>query len=1030
MNEAGRGTMKFITVDFNGKEFAMRGKLFVMLCVLVVTPLVLFGGTTGKIKGRITDKQTGEPLVGATAIVVGTSLGAAANVDGEFIILNVVAGTYELEAKFLGYQPLRFNNVQINADLTTELTFPLTALSGGVAMPEIVIQMERDLINKNATNAVRIQTGEDVKNLPIRGVQAAVALNPGVVFQDNNIYIRGGREGEVGYYLEGASTRNVMDGTNLTTVIPEALEEFQIQAGGYTAQYGGANSGIVRQTLKSGTRDLKASLMAETDNFTPQYKQALGTYSYGYSNYVATLSGPIYGDKIKFFVAGENRFDRDYRVQFWDGFTETNLADRQSSDPVTGIPRDTLALLEIKSGNQPGNLRNRYTGNGTITFDFNPIIVRLGGAITWQRQRGTSSNLAAQTTNSGGDLELGIFDFVRLPITETSNSLFNVKLDHFVSPTMLYELNFSYGDNRQKRNDPDYGDAFLLYNDSLANSQHGYQYRTYVNGPQPYNFAGFYFTKYGAAQTGFLKNRQQRYGGNLDFTAQLGGLHEVKAGGSVDAYIIRNFTTGSAGLLNWYRQNPDQARTPGTLRDYYVRRNGGVNNYGYDVYGNEITDAGDINGPRQPVYWGAYIQDKIEYNDLVVNAGIRLDIFDNDDIKFIDDPTTPTIIEGPDNPSVDANTFEYKATGIQKVKPFKALSPRLGFAFPVSDRTVFHVQFVKLIQSPSLNQLYIGRGSQGVNWSGGNFIPSPVGFDLDPERTTSYEVGFTQQFSDVAAFDISAYYRDIKGQIQVIRQITTVNSIAKGYNTLANGDFATTRGFELSFRLRRTNRIQAQANYTFASALGTGSTGNSFVGSVENGTQLPTIISPLDFNQVHRGAINFDYRFGENDGGPILERLGLNLLFTFNSGHPYTLSQGSIGQQGAGTGALVENDPRSRNPLEAIGASTTPWNFSIDMRLNKALSVGPLTADFYIYVQNLLNTRNVLNVYGRTGNADNDGFLDNPNLSGAIINSYGPRYVDLYNKINIANGAAYRFVTGNDLWGTPRQIRFGLKLEY
>ena len=143
-------------------------------------------------------------------------------------------------------------------------------------------------------------TGLQVFN-PVTDIQV-------VVLQNGRLYIRGGRTEEVGFYLEGASTRNVLDGSNITTVIPEALEEFQIQAGGYNAQYGGANSGIVRQTLRSGTSNLKASLLTETDNFTSQYKKSLGTYSYGYSDYVATLSGSLLTENIKFFVAGENRF--------------------------------------------------------------------------------------------------------------------------------------------------------------------------------------------------------------------------------------------------------------------------------------------------------------------------------------------------------------------------------------------------------------------------------------------------------------------------------------------------------------------------------------------------------------------------------------------------------------------------------------------------------------------------------------------------------------------------------------------------
>jgi len=1028
------------------KEMNMQKRYFVLLtAAMMVFPLVLLGGTTGKIKGKVTDQKSGEALIGASVGLVGSSLGAAANVDGQYIILNVPAGTHSLEAKFLGYQLFRMNNVQVSSDLTTELNFSMSLLAEGVAMAEIVVQRERELINKNATNAVRIQTGEDIKNLPIRGVGAAIALSPGAVQQDGKLYIRGGRETDVGFFLEGASTRNVFGRTlalgasadetfgadraeNLTTVIPEALEEFQVQAGGYVAQYGGSNAGIVRQTLRSGGSDYKASFLVETDRFTDQFEERLGTFSYGYSNYVLTLSGPIV-DKIKFFAAGENSFERDWRKVFSTGFRFENLPDG-NFDATTGTLGfdDTVGVLELKDGNIPGMFSNRYTANGTITFDYNPIIARLGGAFTWQKSQGSHAVIPE------------LFNLGRLPLTEVSDLLLNAKLTHIVTPQVLYELNFSYSDNRDKRYDPDFGDDFLSYGDSAANAPLGYKYRNLTNGPGNSNFGaggptgytlyGFPFDRYGEPQTPYQKRKINKFGASADLTAQLGSIHEFKAGGSFDRYMIRQYSItrqGPGNLLDFYRTNPDQGRTPGDTRDFLVGKVLGVNNYGYDFYGNEV-DSG-LDAPKEPRYYSGYIQDKIEYEDLIINAGIRLDVMDNDDFTFIDDPSTPGIVEGPDNPSVDGVTKFYRKTGIQEKDAFVGVSPRLGFSFPVSDQTVFHVQYGKFIQAPPLNSLYVGRRVQAVNFDGGNFIPNPVGFGLDPERTTQYEIGFTQQLTDFAAFDLTGYYKDIKGQIQISRQTVLAVAEAAAYNSLINGDFATTKGVELSITLRRTNRVQAQVNYTFADAKGTGSTLNSAISTIENETIFPTVISPLDYNNSHRGSVNVDFRFGKDDGGPVLERLGFNLLLTFNSGHPYTLSTGSAGQQGVEQGALIENDPRSSVPLEPINSSTTPYNFSLDLRLDKTVDIGPLTTNFFVYVQNLLNTKNVINVYRRTGNAEDDGWLSDPNLSATVVAARGQGYVDLYDAINLVNGTHYFVTTGNDLYGTPRQIRFGMKLE-
>jgi outer membrane receptor protein involved in Fe transport len=453
-------------------------------------------------------------------------------------------------------------------------------------------------------------------------------------------------------------------------------------------------------------------------------------------------------------------------------------------------------------------------------------------------------------------------------------------------------------------------------------------------------------------------------------------------------------------------------------------RTAGVNAWGYDVFGNETDDSG-LYGPKNPNAFSAYVQDKFEAQDLVINAGLRFDRYDNDDFLFLN----------PNDPGYDRASLSIIEDSTKKKEAFTQFSPRLGLAFPVTDRTVFHLQYGKFVQVPRLTDIYAGRSFYATLFSGGNFIPTPRGFGIDPERTTQYEVGFSQQFSDFASFDITGFYKDIKGQIQVTRITTDPGANAASYNALVNGDFATTKGVEVTVRLRRTNRVQGQLNYTLASSHGTGSSSTFAVGGIENDTQLPTIISPLDFQNTHRGSVNLDYRFGKGDGGSILQQLGLNLLLTFNSGHPYTRVNAAIGQQDVDLGGQV-NDERNRIPIEAINSSTTPWNFNLDLRLDKTINFGGLAANVYVYTQNLTNQKNVLNVYTRTGNAFDDGFLSNPLLSGDIIAAAGGAGAEaLYRHVNVGDQQNYRTSrlgggTYGEMFGTPRQIRLGVRLEY
>jgi hypothetical protein len=164
----------------------------------------------------------------------------------------------------------------------------------------------------------------------------------------------------------------------------------------------------------------------------------------------------------------------------------------------------------------------------------------------------------------------------------------------------------------------------------------------------------------------------------------------------------------------------------------------------------------------------------------------------------------------------------------------------------------------------------------------------------------------------------------------------------------------------------------------------------------------------------------------------IFSRFGANILATFNSGHPYTYVYfppgGQISPYDLGVNYML--DTRSREAREQVNSSTTPWNFNVDLRLDRGFDItDELEAKIYLRVTNLFNTKNVINVYQATGSANDDGILTNPDYSGTYLNQYD-RYADLYKAINLKNGQAYLDQTGLELFSHPRQIWLGLKLTY
>ncbi|HLA99969.1 MAG TPA: TonB-dependent receptor [Bacteroidota bacterium] len=1001
----------------------------ILICALFFLPALIFAQGTGKVKGAVTDQATNEPLIGASVSIAGTSLGAATDIEGNYIILNVPAGIHTVRASYVGYQVVEISNILVNSGLTTEQNFGLT--SEELQLQPVEIVAERPLVNKSATNAVRITTSEDIRNTAVRGVNQIIALSPGVVLQDNTVFIRGGRQDEVGFYLEGVPITNKMVGGRAVTLVQDAIEEIQVQAGGYNAEFGGANSGIIQTQLRSGTSDWKASAQYASDNLGFKstdglYKseKTLGTYSYGYNEFTGTLSGPLSGEKVKLFGLFNYNFMRDQTPQPYPGI---NLG--VITDPVSGDSID----LTYPAGPIYGNSLEQFTYTGTMTFDLNPVQLRLGGTYT------VGNTFNAFSGRIAGNIA-NILNVGRIEKIETGNGAYNLKLTHLLDPNTYYDINIGYFRQTSNTFDPLLGDDFLHYGDSATNAAVGVtNFAGRFLRPTRVNIFTFSFNQPGDLVADYVKYKRENISLSGGLTSQVNSQHSIKLGGEYQKYAMRNYSLGNesafalAGILANNAALPAGDPTKLTTEQILVRR--GVNNFGYDLLGNETDEGGSlfnifdvypegtIQRAKHPVFAALYLQDKIEFKDLVLNLGVRYDYINSDSYAFID-PEHPEL-------AISKSTNQVSMSGLYRVAPYKAVSPRIGMAFPVTDRTVFHAQFGKFVQQSRLRDVYQGYYATGAALSGGFFIPAPVGFDVRPTRTTQYEIGFTQQISDFASFDITGYYKDIQDQVVYDQQNTGTGSPFGAYFILKNGDFATTKGVEMTFNMRRTKRVQMTANLSFNDAQGTGSFPNSnrgIVGAPLDGVTIfkPQYVTPLEYNNSIRGTMNLDYHFAKNDGPPALQQFGGAFLLTFNSGHPFTKGIG---------GTDLEGDARDRQPTEPLNSSSTPWFFQADLRLDKSFSITEkLNATIYFLVFNLFDTKNVENVFLRTGTTDDDGYLSNPDLGGQLATTYGQDYADMYRAINIDYFEQYQNASGLNtvpfFYGPPRQIRFGIRLDY
>ena len=169
--------------------------------IMLISTICLWAGTKGKLSGTIKDAQTGEILIGANILLEGTNLGAASNTNGEFVILNIPPGKYNVQASYLGYETFIIQEVTIIVDQTTQLDVELSSKS--IQVGEVVVVAKSKLIQKDVTSSISVITRDEIESLPVTSFEELLTLQAGVVGRGNNLYVRGGRANEVSYIVDG-----------------------------------------------------------------------------------------------------------------------------------------------------------------------------------------------------------------------------------------------------------------------------------------------------------------------------------------------------------------------------------------------------------------------------------------------------------------------------------------------------------------------------------------------------------------------------------------------------------------------------------------------------------------------------------------------------------------------------------------------------------------------------------------------------------------------------------------------------------
>ena len=379
----------------------------------------------------------------------------------------------------------------------------------------------------------------------------------------------------------------------------------------------------------------------------------------------------------------------------------------------------------------------------------------------------------------------------------------------------------------------------------------------------------------------------------------------------------------------------------------------------------------------------------------------------------------------PNDNATGDDPFELTSEAFRDYDPAVNIMPRISFSFNISDEAVFFAHYDILTQRPTSSNRFSPIDYLFLE-SRNNLISNP---DLRPEKTIDYELGFQQVLTKTSSLKISAYYKEMRDMIQV-RNFT--GAYPRPYKAFGNLDFGTVKGFTVGYDMRRTGNVRVNANYTLQFADGTGSTTQTALALINAGLPNLRSINPFNYDQRHRIVANVDYRYGagEEYNGPVVKfggkerqlfaNTGLNMIANLGSGTPYTAST-------IATPITGEISPSTEG---SINGSRLPWQFSLDANLDRnfTLTYGgegdaakTTNLNLYLWIGNVLNTRNINSVYRFTGVADDDGYLA------------AAQYQPLINSQNDPN--AFRnyysmFVDNPFNLGLPRTVRLGLKFDF
>jgi hypothetical protein len=770
---------------------------------------MLLAGTTGKISGMVIDAATGEPLPGVNVYLEGTVIGAATDLDGYYVILNVPPGKYTLNSSMVGYTTAIFQEVRVLIDQTTEIDINMTEEALEVS-ETIVVVAQRPVVERDVAASRANLTIEEVEVMPITSVENVVGLQAGI----EGLSIRGGGRDEVAFVVNGLTLRDERNNQPYTGISFTSVQEIQVQSGGFSAEFGNIRSGIVNIVTKEGQRE------KYDFNFLGRYG-ASSPKHFGHSpnSPDAYWVRPYVDPQVCW--DGTRNWDEHTRKQFpefmgYNELSEKLLLDDDPDNDLTPLQLQQLFLWEHRrmldidgpdyladfsfGGPFPfiseslGNLRFHTAFRTSQSMYLYPISEDAYRDYNWQLKFNADLGPGTKLMVEGLlGRETGTADNnVGLPGIFTSSW----RIASYIDQGFSYAEGATFGTDYWSQAKVNYASVGVKLTHAISSQTfyeamiHAFNSRYDTNpGPErdftkKYRFGtNFYVDEapYGWAPTS--PDASIVTGMNMGT-----GFANSRDSSEVTTYLAKFDLASQLDRFNFIK----------TGIEFNVTRS----NFNYATYDPSLVSKNrQTKWDRNPVRGSVYIYDKLEFEAMVAQIGLRLDYSHAGGDWYVYDPYNKAF-SGQYSNGIDT-LLEKEPT-----KHIFTLSPRLAIAFPITEDSKLYFNYGHFRQLPTAENLYILRKSSYYN------NVSRIGSPNNPlPRTIAYELGYEHNLSDQFLLRLAGYYNDVSDQPLLVGYISSDNSV--NYDVSEPNSYRDTRGFEVTLNKNRGQWIRGFLNYTY-----------------------------------------------------------------------------------------------------------------------------------------------------------------------------------------------------------------------